>query len=350
MNPSDGAGRSCEIKSSALSPNGSNASPRRKTWSGIDHHRNHRHVQRTRIANAIKAGSAKPEDAVAPPWTPKLKRISADFSAVAEVRLGLYDRGNAIDRLFHVHPFGIEEARAPGAEGWPLLPDYDEEGALYLGLLDVEAPQSLCLLFAGAEGGGAEEHAGALKWSYLDADGWAEFAEPPADSTGGLVKRGIVRFELPAAAPDSRMPSGFYWLRASMATGAANACDMIDVHAQAGSASFVDADAPPEHYDAPLPAKTIRAFADPAAGIARVIQPYPSSGGCPGEGPEGFRTRVAERLRHCRRHRSERHVQRLPGCVCATPGASRADTQYQRHASLSRHANAASRFRGKGWC
>lgn len=251
-----------------------------------------------KIANALKAGTANTSDLVNPPWTPKLKRVGLSFTASHEVRLALYDRDVAIDRLFHVHPFGIAEARAGGADGWPLLPSYDEEGALYLGLAGVEAPQSLSLLFAGTEGGGSEERAGPVKWSYLSKDGWAEFGEQPQDGTGGLVKRGIVRFELPEAEPDTRMPPGFYWLRAAMATGAANACDLIDVHAQAGSAHFVDEDAPPDHYDAPLPEKTIRAIADPVPGIARVVQPYPTSGGRPAEGPDAFRTRAAERLRH----------------------------------------------------
>jgi hypothetical protein len=47
-----------------------------------------------------------------------------------------------------------------------------------------------------------------------------------------------------------------------------------------------------------LPAGTIRGFGDPAPGIARVVQPYPTSEGRAAEGEEAFRTRAAERLRH----------------------------------------------------
>ena len=253
------------------------------------------------LANALRAppaGFDPSSYAINPPYTPKLKRIALDFTASEEVRLALYDRSSAVDRLFHVHPFGVEEASAGGVEGWPLLPGYDEEGALYIGLTGIDAPQSLSLLFAGAEGGGAEERTGRLSWSYLDSRGWVDFAEPPEDGTAGLARRGIVRFKLPEASPGTRMPAGFYWLRAAMTTGAGNACDLIDVHAQAGSAHFVDDGTRADHYVSPLPEKTINALADPAPGIARVSQPYPASGGRAPESADAFRLRAAERLRH----------------------------------------------------
>ena len=258
------------------------------------------------LANDLRtpaAGGAPPAInpgtyAVNPPWTPKLKRIALDFTASEEVRIALYDRSSAVDRLFHVHPFGFEEARPGGVEGWPMLPDYAQEGALYIGLGGVEAPQSLSLLFAGTDGAGAEDRAGPVSWSYLDFDGWRDFPEPPEDGTDGLVKAGIVRFGLPAAGNNSLMPPGFYWLRAAMMTGAANACDMIDVHAQAAKVHFIDDGTDSSHYSAPLPPGTIKGFADPAPGIARVTQPYPASGGRPPEADAMFRIRAAERLRH----------------------------------------------------
>ena len=235
---------------------------------------------------------------VNPPYTPKLKRIGLDFKATHEINVERYEASTAIDRLFHIHPFGTEEFHVPGGKGIPLLPAYDEEGALYVGLTDVDAPQSLSLLFTGVESGGGHGRTGPLHWSYLDKDGWAEFDEPPDDDTLGFVRRGIVRFALPKAQPGSRMPGGLYWLRATMPGGAANACDLIDVHAQAASAHYVDEGGGPEHYLEPLPKETIRSLGDPVPGIARVIQPYPSSRGRPAESDDAFRTRSAERLRH----------------------------------------------------
>jgi hypothetical protein len=254
------------------------------------------------LANDLRAAQPPKVNAadytVSPPYTPKLKRIGLDFTAAQEVRPDRYEPSSAIDRLFHVHPFGVEEAPPGGAEGWALLPDYDEEGALYIGLKNVEAPQTLSLLFAGADGDGSHDRAGPVRWSYLDSHGWSDFPEPPQDGTGGLVRRGIVQFVLPLAKGGTRMPAGFYWLRAAMATGAANAFNLTDIHAQAGSAHFVDDGESPGHYDAPIQARTIRGLAERAPGIARVVQPYQTSGGRAPEGEGAFRTRAAERLRH----------------------------------------------------
>ncbi len=251
------------------------------------------------LANALRQGpvSSTAEYMVNPPYTPKLKRLTLDFNAAHEIDLGRYDPRTAVDRLFHVEPFGVAEAAADDS-GWPMLPEYSDEGALYIGLAGVVAPQPVSLLFAGVESGGAEERAGALSWSWLGEKGWTAFAEPPQDGTDGLVRRGIVTFNLPAAAPGPRMPGGLYWLRATMADNAVNACDLIDIHSQAGKARFVDDDAPPEHYLAPLPEKSIKAIGDPAPGIVRVHQPYPSSDGRPAETDEAFRARASERLRH----------------------------------------------------
>lgn len=262
------------------------------------------------LANELRKGTnVNPADYVVnAPWTPKLKRIAIDLIAVHEIDVGRYDRATAIDRLFHVHAFGAVEAGATAgapagataeiASGWPLLPVHDEEGALYIGLAGVEAPQSLALLFAAVESAGAAARPGRLRWRYLDAGGWTDFAEPPEDGTEGLIRRGIVRFALPPAAGDGRMPGGLYWLQATIAEAAGNACDLVDIHPHAGSARFFDAGAAPEHWLAPLPAGTIRSLGDAAPGIARVVQPYASEGGRGPEADLDFRTRAGERLRH----------------------------------------------------
>ena len=57
---------------------------------------------------------------------------------------------------------------------------------------------------------------------------------------------------------------------------------------------------------------------------------------------------VAKWFWHGGRYRFERNVQRLSRGFCATQGASRADSEHQCDASLSRHADAASRFGGEG--
>jgi hypothetical protein len=255
------------------------------------------------LAAALRNGPVGDVNAytVRPPYTPKLKQLHLDFSATHEIELKHYRRAGAVDRLFHLHPFGTVEApeASGGADrGWPLLPAYDEEGALYLGLDHVAAPQAASLLFETVPGGGTEDRPAGLRWSYLDAEGWVDLPEQPRDSTLELARPGLIRFDLPDAAPDGRLPSGLYWLRATVDSGAAAAPALLGVHAQAGSATFVDDGAPPEHYAAPLPAGTIRAVADSAPGLLKVVQPYASFGGAASESEAAFRVRAGERLRH----------------------------------------------------
>ncbi|MDV3455384.1 baseplate J/gp47 family protein [Sphingomonas sp. HF-S4] len=235
---------------------------------------------------------------VRPPYTPKLKQLQLDFAATHEVVLNQYRRADAVDRLYHLHPFGVVEAPDKPEGGWTLLPAYDAEGALYVGLDRVAAPQAVSLLFETVPGGGSEDRPVGLRWSYLDAGGWTDLPEQPHDTTLGLARAGLIRFDLPDADPDGRMPHGPYWLRATVDSGAASASALAGVHAQAASATFLDDGAPPEHYAAPLPAGTIRTIADSAPGLLKVVQPYAAFGGAPAEGDAGFRVRAGERLRH----------------------------------------------------
>ena len=70
---------------------------------------------------------------------------------------------------------------------------------------------------------------------------------------------------------------------------------------QAGSASYIDDDGAPDHYIAPLPARTIKSAVAPIAGLAAVRQPYTSFGARPAETDASFYTGVSERLRHKQR-------------------------------------------------
>jgi len=233
---------------------------------------------------------------VRPPYTPRLRRLSLDFAADHRVETDRYDRDAAVDRLYHLHPFGTVEAPDGGGGdggGWPLLPAHDEAGALHVGLAGVAAPETVSLLVDVPAGDGGDRPAG-LRWSYLGAQGWVELPSPPRDETGGLARTGLVRIALPAAAPDARLPAGLYWLRAGVDAGAAAAPLLGGVHAQAGRATLVEAD--PD--GATLPAGATRTIADAAAGIARVRQPYPGFGGAAPETEAAFRVRAAERLRH----------------------------------------------------
>ncbi|HEY4899322.1 MAG TPA: baseplate J/gp47 family protein, partial [Terriglobales bacterium] len=256
-----------------------------------------------------QAGGLKTPDSPAnykinPPYTPKLKTLTADYAASLEIRTENSGPGS-MDRMFHIHPFGYSYAAAdPTPAGFSFLPRYENQGELYVGLQNVASPLNVAILFQAAEGSADPDLAApAIAWSVLDGDQWIDLdkSQVLVDTTRGLINTGILEFDLPAVAPSLRLPGGFYWIRAAAATNSTAVCDAIALHTQAVTATLVNTDAAPDHFATPLPSASIKKFAPPIAGIAGVRQPYTSSGGRVPEQDSLFYTRVSERLRHKQR-------------------------------------------------
>ena len=267
-------------------------------------------VTRAAMQLAVDTANHKPTDTKAldssnyvinPPYTPKLKSMTLEFVAGQELRMDAYTPGPSSDMVFHVHPFGVEEAVRASA-GFPFLPDYSNEGELLIGLTGAAPPETVSILFQMADGS-ANPDAGnqAVVWSVLDSDGWSPLPGEAvlADGTRGLINSGIIQFALPPAQPDTRLPGGYYWLRASIPAGASGVCDTVSIDAQAATATRdLPAGEPPDPV--PLPANTIKALVSPIAGLS-VRQPYTSFGGRQAEPDSAFYTATSERLRHRQR-------------------------------------------------
>jgi Baseplate J-like protein len=239
---------------------------------------------------------------VGQPYTPTLKSFALEFVAGHELRMEAYQPGPTTDMVFHLHPFGVTEARA-AADGFPFLPDYSNEGELLIGIAGFQPPENLSLLFQMADGSGnpdAENQP--VSWSVLDTEGWVTLPAEAIleDATHGLINSGIATFALPPATPDPRLPSGLYWLRAAVPSGAAAVCDTVAIHTQAVSATReVTAGAAPDPVR--LPAFTIKAPVAPIVGVAAVRQPYNSFGGRQAQQDDSFYAAASERLRHKQR-------------------------------------------------
>ena len=240
--------------------------------------------------------------AVGQPYTPKLKSLALEFIAGHELRMEAYQPGPATDMVFHIHPFGVAEVQA-ATDGVSFLPDYGNEGELLIGLASLQPPQTVSLLFQLADGSAnPDAESQPVTWSVLDASGWIALGGESIlhDGTRGLINSGIASFALPAAAPDRRLPTGFYWLRAAVPTGAAGVCDTVAIHAQAVTVvRELAAGVAPDPM--PLPALTIKAAVTPIPGVAAIRQPYSSFGGRQAERDDSFYTAASERLRHKQR-------------------------------------------------
>ncbi len=237
---------------------------------------------------------------VNPPYTPKMKGLTVDYRSSVEIRLDRPRSGP--DELYHLHPFGYSAiGRDGGATAVHLIPRYDNEGELYIGLRGARPPQTVSLLFQMAEGSADPDlEPATVQWSYASGGQWLTLDDGSVlhDSTRGLISSGVVELRLAEAAPATLLPGDRYWLRAAVADHSASVADTVAIRAQAVSATFVDDDNAPDHYTVPLPAESITKPLMPVSGVAGVQQPYTSRGGRPAEERDRVATRVSERLRH----------------------------------------------------
>jgi hypothetical protein len=259
-----------------------------------------------------KAGDTITADTykVNPPYTPKIKKFSLDYTSSAEIRIDTYATASQSHRIFHLHPFGYSEIEPePPDQRCRFLPHYHNEGELYIGIQSLQAPQDLSILFQMAEGSADPDLPPAtLHWSYLSGNRWLSLGSGNLrlDTTRGLINSGILLFALPPAEPSTVMPAGLYWIRAAVPRYSNSVCDTVNIHAQAVSATFTTQDNGPiaqtaaihDHLSRPLPPNTITDLAEALPEIATMRQPYTSYGGHPPEEDATFYTRVSERLRH----------------------------------------------------
>ena len=304
-------------------------------------------LQKSMAMAAEIAKGTKPEAApylVNPPYTPKLKSLVIDYSASAE-QAALADLPGSASApaapapgllaLHHIHPFGHQPWLAgtvgDDAGGAPLLPAYDAEGELYIGLSGVLAPQRLSLLFQVAEGSANPDvEPEPVQWAVLSGNRWCSLHDGPfegsllADGTRGLINAGIVELQLPPVLPSTLMPDAastepasvasppkLYWLRLRLPRATDSVCDLLAVHPHAVLAVFDDAGNSADHLLLPLPPEQISGPLEPVKGLAKLLQPYSSFGGKPAEADAHFNVRVSERLRHRQRALSAWDYERL---------------------------------------
>ncbi|MEI7870350.1 MAG: baseplate J/gp47 family protein, partial [Candidatus Methylumidiphilus sp.] len=264
------------------------------------------------FASAIAAGKnasgnspSATDYQINPPYTPTLKTFSVDYTATVEVNMAQYPIANQCEQIYYQHPFGYAEISPDGNGVCPLLPVYDNEGELYLGLEGVVSDQqTVSLLFQLADGSANPDlEPQPVQWSYLSGNQWLSLQKGQlvSDGTQGLNETGIMQFQLPQSRPNTLLPADLYWLRAAVAQDCDSLCDTISIDTQAVCATWVDQGNLTDHLNQPLPALTITQTVNSLPGIAAITQPYTSFGGKPSEDDSAFYIRVSERLRHKQR-------------------------------------------------
>ncbi|MCC2545347.1 baseplate J/gp47 family protein [Hymenobacter sp. BT175] len=278
---------------------------------------------------------SQPRPVPRPPFVPLAKSVALTYSAEEEIEVAsLFGPGpGRAQQFYYVHPYAAYEptrlALIPGrkrkgekpvpAYSVGLLPDFPDEGTLYLGLSQLALPQTINLLFelssrsflsredslSCSAGGGRQQPK--VRWSYLVEDEWLPFEKGHAlhDTSQHFTELGQVFLTLPAtlSARHRIMPDGLFWLRATVAKGAGQISRVLAVHPQVVRAERVSpVVGQPVVFEKNLPALSLSRLTRTVPELARVTQPLPSQGGRPAETREQYYTRVSERLRH--RHRA----------------------------------------------
>ncbi len=262
---------------------------------------------------AAGCASKKKPFLVNAPYTPKIKRLSMGYTAWLEIDLTKADLSAQVDKLYHIEPFGycdLAEIYPPASQspsgtqeklGAPFLPQYENEGELFIGVKNLIAPQNLSLLFQMAEGSANPDlPQQKIEWHFLDGNRWRSLEQGRllSDTTNGLLNSGIIKFDLSPIQAGTRLPTDLYWIRATIARHSRSVGDIVAIKAQAVSATFIDRGNAPDHLSQPLPAGSITGLAETQPAIKTIHQPYSSFGGKNPEQPSSFYIRASERLRH----------------------------------------------------
>ena len=237
------------------------------------------------------------------PYIPTIRSLSIDYTLEHSEALNAKDKDvEETDlKVFHIYPFGYDEVY-PGKAKAPynLIPDFEQNNNLFIGLKNIKPGQVLSLLFQLEDNSFSDQAEAKTLWSYLHNNKWIDFTEKDIlyDATNNFINTGIAELRLPGnfKTGNTIMSPALYWLRASSATNI-NA-RVKGIYTQAVTATRLVTDAA-EVLN--LQQGSIKTFKKKTLGIQSITQPFPSFGGKPAETDQQYYTRVSERLRHGQR-------------------------------------------------
>ncbi len=260
--------------------------------------------------NSIQSpGSFNVDNLPLPPYTPNLANFSLSYKAFDT--LNLESETDQKAQFIHIHPFGFEEELPQ--DDLRLFPSFgrfnesnswtEHEGECYIGITDLNLPESLTLYIEVSEGSeNPDRHTEEVSWFYLSNNEWIAFEDTEilADSTNGFIQSGIVKFELPKTLTSNNtlMPVSQYWLKAAIAQNSDAVCDVIAINTQAVLAEYDNRNNDVNFLSNTIPAEMISKLNKRQSAVKSVTQSFGSFDGQMAENSVHFYTRVSERLRH----------------------------------------------------
>lgn len=248
------------------------------------------------------------------PYTPSIADIALDYTAYTDqIDMDTNVSSFANDELLFFHLSYSGQLREHGYirsqfdyitdKNVSLVPAYQYNGELLIGIRNLSANDGINLLVTVAEGSAdPEKERATIEWSVLSDNYWQPLNEEALidDTTNGFLTSGIISIVIPSSATidNTVLPHDAIWLKAGLIGDVNAVCDIINIYANGIEVVFCDENNSADHLNAPIPANTIAKLKTPVTTIKSVGQPMASFGGKPQENNTPFRTRVAERLRH----------------------------------------------------
>lgn len=255
--------------------------------------------------NAKKRKKDPEKPLPSPPYAPTATAITLDYTATLDTDSLQPDKGmEEILELYHHHPFGSRlAADGPHIGNATLIPAFDDEGYLFIGLTGIRPQQSITLFFQLSDDSlYSVVEPDPLRWHYLSRNAWRPLPDDffLADSTQSLIQSGVIEVTLPADITEDNtiLPSGYFWLALSVQKNSALTSFASSVTTQAVEALWVNRSNDLGHLNEPLAPGSITKLIDRYPAINKVNQPLPSHGGRGPETRTEYYVRISERLGH----------------------------------------------------
>ena len=254
------------------------------------------------------------------PYTPLINTISVNYRAAVSVNLEKMGAGDEIrlkGRIYHIHPFGVERLSPQTHPNITVVPRYQSDGNLFIGLSGPKVSGILTLLFHLRDDSTLKSNLSppAIKWFYLSDNRWTALDADRvlSDSTRGFLSTGVVTLNIPEhpKRTNTTMAGDLFWLRASLDRNPEIPCSLHSIHTQAMRVTRQGPRDRSNNPDAILPAGTIKEARMSIPGIDQIVQVADSTGGSFPESKKQFITRISERLRHKNRATTPWDFERL---------------------------------------
>lgn len=242
------------------------------------------------------------------PYIPTIKGVTLDYRSsdriVVSHEVMQKDEDMTTGDIYHIHPFGLQHVFHDGqASDRTLVPSYNEEGYLLLGIADFEPPDVLTLFFELKQRIAQEllETDPGISFWYMRNDVWVPFEKKDivSDGTDRFSTSGILSIRVPEGITmgNTILPADLYWIAIAVKDHAMSFPATVKLHTQAITATW-DEVGDPSRLQKPLAPGKIQKIAGKLPNIQAVSQPMPSFGGRAVEKERDFYMRVSERLRH----------------------------------------------------